>query len=156
MLLWSKLKIIQTGMVLLWNCFPQHSHIQLLFISTTSQTCLSSPKKRAPQRKRKQRKRKQRKEANLIATIDRENHSLTGNIVSLRVLRTDESSNSVLARISFNSVKLRDNFVATSKLFFENVVHRVSKVKAGREIRRCLSCQKFKYHRFASTNDRTH
>ena len=85
---------------------------------------------------------KKRKEAELIESFAAENHILKDNIVFLSVLKTDTDGKAVLLRAMLKSAKIRTDLLASAKLLFEGISHRVTQVRAGKEVRQCLGCQK--------------
>ena len=85
---------------------------------------------------------KKRKETGLIDSFAVENHILKDNIVFLSVLKTDIDNKAVLLRVMLKSAKVRTDILASAKLLFDGISHRVAPVRAGKEVRQCLGCQK--------------
>ena len=86
---------------------------------------------------------KRAKENNLISQLEDSNPDLKGSITSIRMLHSNEKSNSHLVRLCVNSSSLKKSVLSGGRIFLESRANRALDVDAEKEVRRCLHCQRY-------------
>ncbi len=83
------------------------------------------------------------REKTIVSELEAKNVKLKGCITSMRVLHSNATTNSHLVRVCVNSLEIKKSILAGGRVFCDFRAHRVSDVDAGKEVRRCLNCQRY-------------